>query len=47
MHKDLNPIAGELVKTLINIVSEINLKVFTLIVPQYAVFIQLVNSLMS
>jgi hypothetical protein len=47
MHEDLRPLASVLMKTLMNVVGETNLRVFTLIVPQFGIFSELVNNLMS
>ena len=47
MHEELRPISGELVKTFMSIVGETNLRVFTIIVPTYGMFHQMVNNLMS
>ena len=38
MHQDLGPLSTELVKTMITIIGETNLRVFTLIVPTYKIF---------
>ena len=47
LHGDLCPIVNLLVRTLVNILGETNLRVFTLIVPEYRPFREAVNTLMT
>jgi hypothetical protein len=46
MHEKLCSMGGLLVKTFVGILSETNLRVFTLIVPHYNVFAEMVNYLL-
>lgn len=46
MHEGLMPIANMVVKALTGILGESNLKVFTLIMPGYSVFMDVVENLL-
>ena len=46
MHEGLSMIANMFVKAMINILAEINLKVFALIMPSYNVFRDVVQNLL-
>jgi hypothetical protein len=46
MHEELSPIANIMVKTLSGIVEESTLKVFTLIIPNYGIFMDVTHNLL-